>query len=618
MQKSSLRPLRRIRLKKYVLEDTDSAEKGRHNEINGYTGNLADPMKYHANTPIETIETRKMPITMPPFFSKTQRDSEAQRLLRRTPSNYLFSQAYGMWLFVSLFLLTLILTHHISTTAYGIYAATQTVINTIIYIVILGFEDALVTFIPRISVERGKAAAAYLIRQLLLLRIVVLVGCAIIILFFLPELLGLMSLIGTGITNWITTPLLTWLAHWFPITTQSTASSSTNFQNAVLLEHTQPIALYVLGAGIANLLQSVCAAQMRMIRVLLVGGLTQLGLVIFGFVALYLGWGVDGVLWMQAIVTLIGASALLIWLSPLLLSRKKDNTQPLRPVINVALSAWLTNLASGALFKQVSIALLAIYAISLSEIGYFNLSFQLADAANMLLVSGFAGVGASALAASFVGKNYERLGLSWQSLIKVETLLAAPLIVFCFFNAQNIATTLYGSKFAPVGSLLAIFLIFNMFYRVIGTTIHQSSLYVVGKPHAVVISQWLGLLLIVVIGIILVPRFGPAGALIADGTAKALTGIFMLAFLLRKFPRKYPLGLLGFTLRFLLALTIAALPGLFWHPSGLLQLALSGIVFVALCIGILLVIRPLSSEDLAMITATKPGLARYIRHFTQK
>jgi O-antigen/teichoic acid export membrane protein len=600
------------------MENNDSAEKGRENANIVYVRNLAKSMKYHANAPLETRETPRATPLAPSKAQQAQRDSEAQQLLKRTPSNYLFSQAYGMWLFLSLFLVTLILTHNISTKEYGIYAATQTLINTIIYIVILGFEDALVTFVPCVSVERGKVAAAHLIRQLLLLRITVLVGCAIIILFFLPELMWLVNGIGTWIANWITNPLLAWLAHWFPIATQRTESSGENFQNAVLLEHTRPIALYVLGAGIVNLLQSVCAAQMRMIRVLVVGGLIQLGLVIFGFVVLYLGWGVDGVLWIQAIVTLLGACAFVIWLSPLLLFHKTDNKQPLRPVLNVALSAWLTNLASGALFKQVSITLLVIYAISLSEIGFFNLAFQLADAANMLMVSGFAGVGASALATSFASKNYERLGLSWQSLIKVETLLAAPLLVFCLLNAQNIAIAIYGSKFAAVGSLLAIFVAFNLFYRIIGSTIHQSSLYVVGKPHAVVISQWLGLLLILVIGIILVPRFGPAGALLADGIAKALTGVFMLVFLLTKLPRKYPLGLVSFTLRALFALTIAALPGLIWHPSDLLQLGLSGVAFAILFLGMLSVIKPLSGEDLEMIAKTKPGVARYIRWFTQK
>src|SRR2546429_6894099 len=42
----------------------------------------------------------------------------------------------------------------------------------------------------------------------------------------------------------------------------------------------------------------------------------------------------------------------------------------------------------------------------------FRSSFQLAHAASLLLVSGFGGVGGSALAAAFVGMNYSRLARS--------------------------------------------------------------------------------------------------------------------------------------------------------------------------------------------------------------
>ena len=606
MQKLPFRPLRLTRVNEDHLRNDIPAkdDKGNEQENARHTGKVVSSIKQHSGGEQglgkgQALSLQKTSLGMPEHISDTQQaqqDREAQRLLRRTPNNYLFSQAYGLWLYLSLFLITVILTHIVSTTEYGMYAAIQTAINTITYIVALGLEDAIVTFVPRVSVERGKAAAGSLIRHLLLLRIAILIGCACIIIFGLPILAGLINLI----------PL------------QGANSISKSLQDPVLLGHTKPIALYILGSGIVNILQSVCAAQMRMIRVLIVGGLIQLGLLIFGFVVLYLGWGIDGILWIQAIIAIIGASVFLAWLSPLLLARETGNKQSLRPVLRVGFSAWLTNLASGALFKQVSIVLLTTYAVSLTGIGYFNLSFQLADAANLLLVSGFAGVGASALAASFVGNNYDRLGRSWQSLIKVETLLAAPGLVFCLFNAQGLAIALYGSKFAAVGPLLAIFLVFNIFFRVIGTTIHQSSLYIIGRPHTVVLSQWLGLGLLIGMGIILVPQFGPAGALIADGIAKALTGIFMLAFLFKKLPRKYPLGLLTFTLRFLLALTIAALPGLVWHPSGIIQLAMSAVVFLGLCLIALAIIKPLSGEDLEMITAMKPGLANYMRWFTQK
>jgi len=355
---------------------------------------------------------------------------------------------------------------------------------------------------------------------------------------------------------------------------------------------------------------------MRMRFVFVVGSVTQLILLACSFVVLQLGWGTDGILWLFAIASLFNALAFLFWLAPLLFLKRQDETyiQPLKPVVQLGISAWLTNLVSGALLKQVSIILLGYFAISIVQIGYFNLSFQLAHAASLLLVSGFGGVGGSALAAAFVGRNYDRLARSWQALIKIETLLAAPILVFCLFNAQNIAHALYGTNYDPVGPLLAIFLFFNILVRVLGTTNHQYALYVIGKPNLVVLSQWLGLAAVVLIGVVLIPQWGPAGALVADGLAQVLIGGMLLAFLGRTLPRKYPLD---FTLRFLLGVTLASLPGILWHPESRFLRGVSGSIFLVLCIGLLLLIKPLNSEDIEMVGSLNSRIAPYLRWFAR-
>ena len=98
----------------------------------------------------------------------------ARYLLKRTPSNYLLNQAYGLWVFVSLFILTLIMTRKVTVTQYGIYAITMSAFNTIAYIVAFGLEDATTTFVPRVLAEHGRASAAQLVRRLLSIRIAIL------------------------------------------------------------------------------------------------------------------------------------------------------------------------------------------------------------------------------------------------------------------------------------------------------------------------------------------------------------------------------------------------------------------------------------------------------------
>ena len=528
----------------------------------------------------------------PPDVEAPLGEIEARQLLKRTPGSYLLNQVYSLWFFASSFLLTIIITRRLSTTQYGVYAVALSAFNTIAYIVALGLEDATTTFVPRVFSEHGRAAAAALIRRLLALRIVVLALGVGIMLFGMPLLALFIAII----------PL------------QGSASIAAGLRDPSLLAHITPIAVNVLGNGIASLITAVCAALMRMRVVFVVGSVTQLLILVVAWVGLQFGWGVDGMLWLLALGSVLNALVFTFWLAPILFIRGTSYQQPLKPVMRLGISAWLTNLAQGALLKQISIILLGYFAISIIQIGYFNLSFQLAHAANLLLVSGFGGVAGAALAAAFVGENRDRLARSWQTLIKIETLLAAPVLIFCLFNAKNIAPALFGASYDAVGPLLAIFLFFNILVRALGTTMHQYTLYVIGKPGKVVLGQWIGLLALVLIGIALVPHWGPAGALIADGVAQVVTGTLLLAFLWSDLPHKYPLD---FTLRLFLGLTLAALPSIIWHPASRLLLVVSGCIFLLLAIALLLVIRPLSASDMDVITSVRPAMAPYLRWFAR-
>ncbi len=597
-QKPALRPLRLVRFEieqagvSTQVEDGDIVrdsedefvEHSAHITIDIVEGDQVDQGKPANQTNMLPLPTSTTETAIP------LGEAGAQQLLKRTPASYLLNQVYGLWIFISLFILTLIMTRKVSVDQYGVYAIAATAFNTIAYIVAFGLEDATTTFVPRVLAEHGLASAALLIRRLLALRIVTLLIGLCIMLFALPYVAGIFAAI--------------------PLPTFGDIASS--LRDPGLLRHNTPIAFWVLGNGLASLFTAVYASVMRMRVVFIMGSLAQLLLLGLSFITLQMGWGIDSVLWLQAVCALLNAAAFAIWQAPLIFTRGGVFKQPLRPIVRVGLSAWLTNLVSGALLKQVSIILLTYFLVSNAQIAFFTLSFQLAHAASLLLVSGFGGVGGSALAAAFVGMNYSRLARSWQTLIKIETLLAAPVLVFCLFNAPIIAVILYGNDYSAVGPLLVIFLFFNIITRILGTTIHQSTLYVLQKPRLVVLAQFAGLTSLILIGILLIPRWGPAGALVADGIAQILMGSLMLLFLWRDLPQKYPLG---FTIRLLVAVTIAALPGIVWHPSGRVMLVVAGTAFLGLAVGLLVVMKPLSAVDVEMIGEVKPGVVRYLRWF---
>lgn len=545
------------------------------------------------------------PLTPLPAEVVPPGEEGAHHLLKRTPSNYLINQVYGLWVYGSLFLLTILLTHVVSVNDYAIYGDAAAAFNTIAYIVAFGLEDATTTFVPRLISEHGQAAAASLVRRLLFIRLLILALTLGLLLFSLPALAWLFAAIPTSLTT----------------------SIAVGLRDPNLQTHIAPIAFWVLGNGLFSLLNAVYAAIMRMKVVFIVGGLGQLALLGVGFLTLRLGWGIVSILWLQGFVACAGALVFALWLSPLLFARGATYKQPLGPVFRLGFSAWFTNLVSGALLKQIALLLLIAYATQAAQ-AYFNASFQLTDGANLLLVSGFGGVGVAALAAAFVGENYGRLSRIWQTLIKVETLLSAPGMIFCLFNAQIIIEAIYGPKYAPAGSLFAIFLGLNLLVRVLGMTVHQSTLYVLGKARFVVIAQWIGLFVVLGLGFWLVPLWGAAGALVADGLSRLATYGLMLIFLWRYLPEKYPFG---YTLRVALATILAALilrlatvglgtifPALAQHLASKPMLVIYGLLFIGLSALLLTLIRPLSQRDLDMIEEVRPGVTRYLKWFARR
>src|SRR5450759_792435 len=280
-------------------------------------------------------------------------EAGAQQLLNRTPISYLLNQLYGLWVFASLFILSLIMTRKVSVSQFGVYAIAATAYNTIAYIVAFGFEDTTNTYVPRVLAEHGQASAAHLIRRMFALRIAILAIALGIMLFALP----LVAVIFAAI------PLPTF------------ESIAQQLRSPALLSHIAPIAFWVLGNGITSLLIAVYASIMSMRIVFIVGSLAQIFLLVLSFITLRLGWGIDSVLWLQAITTLLSAAAFALWQWPLIFTRGAIYKQPLRPVLRLGISAWVPNLVMGALLKQVSINLLIFFSVSVAQIAFFTLSF---------------------------------------------------------------------------------------------------------------------------------------------------------------------------------------------------------------------------------------------------
>src|SRR2546430_5674392 len=182
MRKPALRPFRLISVSTGTLDNPEPQEENSEVKDNKRSSGLVEPVftKAEQQLPGDTLP-------------KANAEEEARHLLKRTPGSYLLNQVYGLWVFSSLFLLTVLVTRKLSVADYGVYAVSLAAFNTIAYIIAFGLEDATTTFVPRVFAEHGRAAAALLVRRLLAIRLVILAITVIVMLFTLPILAKLIA-----------------------------------------------------------------------------------------------------------------------------------------------------------------------------------------------------------------------------------------------------------------------------------------------------------------------------------------------------------------------------------------------------------------------------------------
>ncbi|HEV2238430.1 MAG TPA: oligosaccharide flippase family protein, partial [Ktedonobacterales bacterium] len=236
----------------------------------------------------------------------------------------------------------------------------------------------------------------------------------------------------------------------------------------------------------------------------------------------------------------------------------------------------------------------ALRQIALRQVALFTAAFSLGHAAALLGVEGLGGVSIAIMSAAFTKTGRGGLATAWRAVIKLHVLLAVPLVVFCIPHATAIMQVLYTSTYTAAGPLLALFLGLNAAVQIAGGGSHEPALYVLGRQRWAVISRWGSLGVLAIGDLLLIPRFGPAGALLAVGVSQVAAETFQLVLVRRMVARRYPFG---FIVRLLAAMVLPAAVTVLWRPGTLPGLLIAGVLYAALFLGCLWLIKPLDAED---------------------
>jgi O-antigen/teichoic acid export membrane protein len=531
------------------------------------------------------------------------------QLMRRAPTGYLWNQAGAIWLFISLLLFEVVVRRSLPASETNVFDLVSTAANLGFYLASFGLSSAGTVYLPRALVESGTGQARSLALRLVVLRLVLalVVGAAII--WGLPAIVSAVDASG-----W---PQGIQLTHSFTI--------------GALIQHRTIIAAYVVAIGMSTLLSSLLIALVRTRVVFIFGSLGQLLLLGLGYILIRsVSGGVDGAIAAQALTSALTAVIFAVVLWRILRPQPGTGGQTFwRPALRLGVAAWLVDLPNSSLVQPLALGQLA--AVAPGELLFFKSTYQMGDAGARFFTDGLGGVGMALMSTSYSGKHLPKLAIGWRTVYKLQVLLALPMVAFAIPHASAIMSVLFGPLYAKSGLLLAVFLVMNGVTQLLGGSTHQWALYVLGRQKWVVLSQWVTVAILALAGAVLVPRYFALGALIAVGIGRLVAQVILFVLARIWVRRSYPVS---FSAKLLLTLVPPVAVTAIWQPTLLvaravaqfrwlpaastsvvqqgLTLAVDGVIFLVIFLICLRVVRPLDSEDAALLAEVPAWLQRIL------
>jgi O-antigen/teichoic acid export membrane protein len=494
--------------------------------------------------------------------------------VKRTSKGFFWNQISKISDFGLIFLFSVVVARGLGSEQYGIYSIVISVCTAFLLFCSLGFNEAANNFIPKFLEENKKTA--YLLKKLIWIRS--------LITFILSLVLYFCSGVIANVIN-----------------------------NPRSSEYLKLAILYVIFESLSTLLMYIFIGQLRTKLIFQVKFLARLLNVSLAYVFLRQGFGITGLIYMLSCTSFLSMMVYLFRLKANIFqsSEKFD----LRPIYKFSKTLWLTGFINFVLNKQIDILLLSFFLIRTNEIGYYNIAFTLSVALSTLLLGGLEGITLSSLSEIEAKHDRKALELGWRIIIKIAVFLSVPITVFAIYFAKPIIAFFYSEAYLPAAILFQVFASYGLINRLLGGGTHVTVLYAVGRER---LAFWLRLsaaLLNLILDILLIPIFGVMGAIIATGSSCLIIMILELNIVKSYLQGKYPVMILNkIVLISLLSLGVVA----FIPIVNIYSLIMTGLVYGITGIGLLYLLKPLSSEEMQLLLRVDIKLYKIFVNFSRQ
>lgn len=285
----------------------------------------------------------------------------------------------------------------------------------------------------------------------------------------------------------------------------------------------------------------------------------------------------------------------------------------MRPVVAFASLFWVNTVVDFVLGRQGDVLLLANLHPDRAQASMYDVAYSIAQLAAMALTVGLSGVMFATFARLAV-EDQQKMDRFYRFSIRIVSLLSVPAFCFVMANAEAILHVLYSSRYVAAAPFVVIILVFRVVSRLFGGPENAEYLLSRGRVGTVVSIGIIAASVNVVLNILLIPRWGAAGSVIAGGAANLLVNMLGALMVFKLSPNRLQLG---FWLKLALVSGVGALVArLLVSGQDLATLVGGGLVFVTVLSLSLVAIKPLTSGDAEWLSFISKRLEKVLGHLT--
>lgn len=492
-------------------------------------------------------------------------------LSRRVAAGAAWAQVSRVAEVASSIALSLVLIRALGPNRYGQYSFLVNVATVLAVFLSLGFPETVMRFVSTLQARGEIPQIRYLVRRLVLARLLV-YGAGIVLLFALR-----------GAAVWLHVPLVDryWAAIAFLLVGQGAIEFATSYAYSRL--------------------------QSRDVAVARTAG-QVVALLFFGAVVV-LGWTDVFTASLTVAIAYLSASSMLFFrgLGRVLL-RGPSSATPLRPIAGFAVGAWATTLATIGLAGQIDVILLGALRQDAVQIALYSVATLIFIKLGTLL-SGWAGTATASFADVDTRRGTAASRRLFGVYLRVSVLLSLLVYPPLILTADQVTRVAFGPAFASAAGLMVAYGGFFLISSLLAAGIPLSVMLALGRQRqAFGIRAGTGLLN-VVLDLLLIPPLGALGAIIATGTANVLTHVGDFIVAAREVGAGYPIS---FVSRVAAAALVAAVPGVLLRPYGLAGSLLAVVLYLAIFLGGLAVLKPAGQGEVELAGRFSPAVARWV------